>query len=158
MKVLLVQRRSGTLSVIKCGCENGGPAQGSTGKGRERILVLEMCWWGSEVCQPEGQAAVWGEGVIAMSYQGLQPLKEQLMRFTCPLAEVSLGVLGLEGTWDRSFESGHWSLAPAAGTIEVVFVWAGSDKAGSFHALLPSENNSYTAGKVWHSHGAELKV
>lgn len=76
-----------------------------TGKGREKILVLEMCCWGSEVCQLEGQAGLWGEGVIAMSHQGLQPLKKQLVRFTCPLAEVSLGDLGLEGTWDRSFES-----------------------------------------------------
>ena len=40
-----------------------------------------------------------------MSDQDLQPLKEQLMRFTCPLAEVSSGdLLGLEGTRDMSFE------------------------------------------------------
>jgi len=41
-----------------------------------------------------------------MSDQDLKPLKEQLMRFTCPLAEVFSGdFLGLEGTQNGAFES-----------------------------------------------------
>lgn len=73
MKVLLVKRRSGTLSVIKCGCEDGRPAQDSRGKGQQGLSAIRM----------GRQGGVYGEGVNAMSHQSLQPLNEQLMRFTC---------------------------------------------------------------------------
>lgn len=138
-------------------------------KGREKILVLEMCWWGSEVCQPAGQAVSEEKGSLPWAIRASSPLKSSWWDFSAlwqSLPSPSLPGRSRAGRdlrqvfWEQC--KGHFSLAPAAETIKVAFVRAGSDKAESFHALLPSEDNSYTAGKgyleVWHSHGAELKV
>lgn len=73
---------------------------------REDLASVDVYWWDNQVCQP-GQAASEVSKRRDNSHERsrLQPLKKQLMRSTCPLAEVSSGdLLGLEGTQDGSCE------------------------------------------------------
>lgn len=124
MKVLLV-KRSGTLSIIKCGCEDGGPAQG---KGRE-ILVLQMCWWGSRVCQREVSEE---KGELPWASRAFSPLKS---------LGWHLSALWLGSPW-RSPRAGR-DLRPCKSAVSGLLFTC----TCSWNALLASEDVPDTAGK-----------